>query len=113
MESGELKFKIYTFIKYLLIEPWSTKVSLPNYRTLNWILLYFAVFFRYKWLMIILLITGLMFHLIEEWRSQRYIDWYRSKKYINRKEALKKVREERKLNINTEDETRITGTITE
>ncbi len=89
------KFKLRTFLYYLVVEPWTEKISLPNFRSVSWVLIFIAVFFRFRYLLLISIILGLTFHLISEFRSGKYVYWYRNRKFKEQKEALKKIREER------------------
>jgi len=98
------KFKIKTFLYYLIIEPWTEKVSLPNLRTLSWILILIALFFRLGVLLLVSISIGIIAHLIQEFRSGKYIYWYRQRKFREQREALKKVREERKMKEEKENE---------
>ena len=96
------KFKIKTFFYYLVVEPWTEKISLPNFRSVSWVLIFIAVFFRFRYLLLISIILGLTFHLISEFRSGKFIYWYRQRKFGEQREALKKIKEERK-NENSSD----------
>lgn len=103
---NNLKFKLKTYLQYLLIEPWTTKFSLPNFRTMTWILIVVALVFRLEALLIISIIVGAIFYLVYEFKSGKYIYWYRQRKYGNYKETLKKVRAERRENEKEEKENR-------
>ena len=89
------KFRLRTFLYYLMVEPWSEKVSLPNFRTLNIILLCLSLLYKWKWVMFISLFLTVLFHLISEYKSGKHIHWYRERKYPEQRKALKEVREER------------------
>jgi len=41
-------------------------------------------------------LLGVISHMIREFKSGKYIYWYRQRKFREQREALKKVREERK-----------------
>lgn len=97
------KFKIRTFLYYLIVEPWTENVSLPNFRSVFWVLILIALFFRLGTLLLISIILGLIFHLAYEFRSGKFIYWYRQRKFKEQREALKKVKEEKK-NERTEEE---------
>jgi len=88
------KFKIKTFLYYLVVEPWTEKVSLPNFRSVFWILILIALLFRLETLLLISIILSLVSHLVYEFRSGKFIYWYRQRKFKEQKEALKKDREE-------------------
>lgn len=93
----EIKFKLKTYIYYLFVEPWTEKVSLPNFRTISLILLYFSLFYKLKILLLISIVALVIFHAINEYKSGKYIYWYRQRKYGAQREALKKIREEKKI----------------
>lgn len=76
-------FKIKTFLYYLVVEPWTEKVSLPNFRSLIWVSIIVASLLRLKYLLFISLILGVALHLIYEYRSGKFIYWY--KKYKRKK----------------------------
>lgn len=82
------KFRIKAFITYLFIEPWTSKVSLPNLRSISWGLIFASLFFRNRVLTISLMILGLVIYLFYEYQTGRYIYWYRMRMYKNKK-ALK------------------------
>jgi hypothetical protein len=93
------KFRLKTFLYYILLEPWTEKLTLPNFRTLNTVLL--CISLLYKWRVGILISIGLLvvLQLIDEWKKGDYIYWYRNRKgYGNYKEIIKKVKEEKKQN---------------
>lgn len=92
----QYKFKLKTYIYYLFIEPWTDKISFPNFRTLAWVFILIAVFFRLRELLIISIVFGVLVYLIQEFKSGRHIYWYRQRKFKEQREALKKVREERR-----------------
>jgi hypothetical protein len=95
----EFKDRIKTFISYLFYIPLTDKISIPNYRTFLWIFLLVSVIFRNTIITIVLLILLLIIYVIDEFKSKRYIDWYRSNKYRTQREALRKVRQNRKLKV--------------
>jgi hypothetical protein len=96
-EKPEFQGRVITFLKYLFYFPITKNIRIPNFRTFLWIFLLTSMFFKYFWITVFLLIILLIIYIIDEYQSKRYIDWYRSRKYKIQKEALKKVREERKL----------------
>lgn len=98
------KFKVKTFLYYLVVEPWTDKISLPNFRSVFWILILISLFFRLGTLLLISILLGLISHLVYEFQSGKYIYWYRQRKFREQREALKKVREEKK-NEKREEET--------
>ena len=90
------KFKLKTFLIYILLEPWTTKVSIPNLRTLPWIFIIISLILEKPLLLWISIIFGILIHGIYEYKSGKFIYWYRQRKFRERNEALKKLREERK-----------------
>ena len=99
------KFKLKTFLYYLVLEPWTEQVTLPNFRTLNTIFLCISLFLRWKIGVLIGIILLVALQLVDEYKKGDYINWYRFRKYGNFKEALKKVREEKKKNKLVQQET--------
>jgi hypothetical protein len=95
----EKKFRLRAFVKYLFIEPWTESISLPNFRTLNTVFLCFALLYRWKVGILISIILLVLLQLINEYKQGKYIYWYRSRKYKDYQEALKKVRDERKKKL--------------
>jgi len=91
----QFKFKLKTYLYYLVFEPWTSKLSLPNFRTMAWILIVVALVFRSKSLLIISIIVGVIFYLVHEFKSGKYMYWYRQQKYKEQKDALRKIREEK------------------
>ena len=73
-------FKLRTFLYYLVIEPWTEKVSLPNLRSVVWVLIIVSSIFRMKYLLLISLFLGVLLHLFYEYRSGKFIYWYRKYK---------------------------------
>ena len=92
----EKAFRLKTYVKYILITPWTSNVSLPNSRTILWIAIFVSLLFRWGSSLIVFLIIQLILYLYHEYKSGIAVYWYRQKKYKESKEALKKVREERK-----------------
>jgi len=78
------------------VEPWTEKVSLPNFRSVFWILILISLFFRLGTLLLVSIILGLISHLVYEFKSGKFIYWYRQRKFKEQREALKKIKEERK-----------------
>ena len=78
---SKTKFKIKTYIYYLIIEPWTNKVYLPNFQTINWVLIFIAVFLRNRLMLIVFIISGVFFYLMNEFKSGKYVYWYRQRKY--------------------------------
>ena len=93
------KFKLKTYIYYLIVEPWTDKVSLPNFRTISLILLCISLFYRLGGLLLFSVIALIIFHMINEYRSGKFIYWYRNRKFKEQREALRKVKEERRNGI--------------
>ncbi len=92
----ETKFKLKTYLYYLLVEPWSEDFSLPNLRTLVWVLVPIVYFFELKIPLLILIIVGLILYFRHEYMSGKFVYWYRQRKYKDQKKALKEVRDKRK-----------------
>lgn len=93
---AEKKFRIKTYIKYLLISPFTEKVSLPNPRTILWIAIFISLLFRWGSALVIFLIIQVILYLYHEYESGVAVYWYRNRKYKESRDAIKKVREERK-----------------
>ena len=92
----QTKFKFKTFLYYLLVEPWTERFTLPNFRTIAWILIIVSLVIKSTFLLIISIMIGLISYLTYEFKSGKYIHWYRQRKYKGYKNALKEVREKRK-----------------
>ena len=92
----EAKFSIKTYIYYLIMEPWITKFHLPNFRTLVWVFIVISFLLKKPLLLFISIGIGVVLHIINEYKSGKHIYWYKQRKYRERDEALKKVRDERK-----------------
>ena len=74
------KFKLKTYIKYLLVEPWVNPFR-PNLRTVVWILIFVSLFFRWNVVLLISLIVGVILYLKSEYKSGKYIYWLRQRDY--------------------------------
>ena len=85
------KFKIKTFVYYLLIEPWTERFSIPNLRTLAWAFILLSVFLKSITLLVISISVGIISHLVYEFKSGKYIYWYKQRKY-----KTQKIKEKRK-----------------
>lgn len=96
----ETKFKIKTYLYYLIIEPWTNKAYLPNLQTINWVLILIAAFLRNRLMLIVFIVLGIFFYLMNEFKSGKYIYWYRQRKFGEQREALKKIKLERRNNEN-------------
>lgn len=92
----ETKFRIRTYLYYLLVEPFTEKVNFPNTRTLSWIILLLGFFLKITPLFFLGIISGVFSYLYWEYKSGKYIYWYRNRKFKEQREALKKIREEKK-----------------
>ena len=92
----EKTFRLRIYVKYLIISPFTEKVSLPNPRTTLWIVIFISLLFRWNSALIIFLIMQAVLYLYHEYKSGVAIYWYRQRKFREQREALKKVREERK-----------------
>ena len=94
MEDKE-KFKLKAFLIYIFVEPWVTPLKIPNLRTLSWILIIISLILKNSLLLWISIYAGILIHGINEYKSGKYIYWLRQRKFRERNEALKKVREGR------------------
>jgi hypothetical protein len=108
---NETKFKIKTFLQYLIFEPLNSKNSLPNFKTISWIMIFVSVLLKNIYLQISFVIIGFLIYLITEYKSGNYIGWYRMKKYKNFKEAIKNKRTNTQLNIEINEEGKGSGEI--
>lgn len=93
------KFKFKAFLTYLVIEPWTEKISLPNFSSLIWIVIIVSLIIRNILLLWISILIGIIFNAIKEYKSGKFIYWYRNrnKDYSKSKEALKKIRRGRDI----------------
>lgn len=91
----KIKFNLKTFLKYLVIEPW-TERFIPNMQSIIWILIFLFFFLRKPVLLLISIILGLIIHGIKEYKSGKHTKWYRDRKFGEHREAIKKIRKERK-----------------
>lgn len=96
MITPEKKYKLKTFIYYLLVEPWTENITMPNTRTAVWIIIFFGVITNTRSLIFLGFIAGVLSYLFYEYKNGRYIYWYRNRKFKDHKDAIRKVREERK-----------------
>lgn len=108
----ENKFRLKVFLKYLFIEPWTEKVTLPNFRTLSMVFLCISLFYKWRVWILISIILLILFQLIDEYKKGDYLRWYRIRKgYGNYKEAIREAKKE-KLNgeeNETKEETNTKG----
>lgn len=95
----EYKFRMKTYLYYLIVEPWTTKFHLPNLRTLTWIFIVISFLLKKPILLFISIGLGVVLHAVNEYKSGKHIYWYKQRKYKERDEALKKIREERKRRV--------------
>ena len=93
---SETRFKLKTYLYYLAVEPFTERFNFPNTRTVSWGIVIVGALFRIDLLLFVGLVGGLCSHLYWEYKSGRYLSWYRNRKFKEQREALKKVREERK-----------------
>lgn len=84
------KFKIRTFLYYLLAEPWTEKISLPNFSSLVWISILISAMSKNVILLWISIFIGIIFYMIKEYKSGKFIHWYR----IYKKQKISKEKEE-------------------
>lgn len=96
---NKTKFKLITFFKYILIEPWVTKFSLPNFKTIIWGFIFFSLLLRRMWLIWTSVSIGIIYWLFSEYKSGKFIYWYRERKMKSYRDAKKRVREEKKKRI--------------
>ena len=90
------KFKFKTYLIYLFLEPWTTKFHLPNLRTFVWVLIVISFLLKKPVLLFISIGVGILLYAINEYKSGKYIYWYRQRKYGEQREALRKIKEERR-----------------
>ncbi len=95
MEEKE-KFKLKVYLKYLILSPWKESVSIPNFSTITWVLIIISLLLKSKALLFVSVCLGVIFYLIKEYKSGIAMHWYRMRSYKEQKEALKKVRAQRK-----------------
>lgn len=88
------KFKFKVFLYYLLIEPWTERFSIPNLRTLAWAFIILSVFLKSIFLLIISVAVGIISHLVYEFKSGKFIYWYRNRKFKEQRDSLRKKKEE-------------------
>lgn len=104
----ETKFKIKTYLYYLVIEPWVTKISLPNFQTVSMFLLFFSILYRAQPWMFIFFTSTVLLYFINEFKSGKYVYWYRQRQFKRAKKLIKKNKEghdERNLQGMQTDET--------
>lgn len=91
----KFKFKLKTYLKFLIIEPWVTKFQMPNLRTINFIVLFLSAFFRWRIALFITIFLAIIFHMIGELKSGTPINWYRNYHYKKlRENGEKEIKEE-------------------
>lgn len=98
----EIKFKSKAFLYYIFIQPLVSKYYIFNLSYISWFLIFLSIIFINKITSTILIIVAVILYLIKEYKDGTYIYWYRNRKYPEYKEALKKVREQKGLNTNTQ-----------
>lgn len=86
-----LKFKLKTFVYYLLIEPWTEKVAGPSLKTASWILVFAGWAFRLSWIFFSGIILLAIVYVIKEYKSGKFIYWYRQRLYKKTKDEKKKM----------------------
>lgn len=86
----KIKFRLKTFFYYLVMEPWTEKFSFPNLGTIFWIMILIFLALRKPLLLWISIIIEILLYGIKEYKSGKYIHWYRQK----RNEKLKKEKKE-------------------
>ncbi len=92
----ETKFKLKTYMYYLILEPWSEKFSLPNLTTTIWILILVASLLKLEVFLLFLIILGSVVYLVREFKSGKFVYWYKQRKYKEQRIALKKIKEKKK-----------------
>lgn len=90
------KHHLKVFFKYLFLEPFTEKVSLPNIRTIFWILSIVFLLTGIYSLLLISLFIGLILHAVREYKSGKHMQWYRNRNYPEFKEAMRKIRERKR-----------------
>ncbi len=94
----EIKFKLKAFLYYIFIQPLISKYYIFNLSYISWFLIFLSLLFKQKLISTILILVAIMLYLIKEYKDGNYIYWYRNKKYPQYKEALMRVREQKRLN---------------
>jgi hypothetical protein len=90
-------FKIREYFKYILIEPWVTNFTFPNIKSLSMVFIFISLFSRNFILIWISFFTALIIHMANEFKTGRFIYLNRQRKFKEKYDALKKVRQIRKL----------------
>lgn len=93
----EKAFRLKTYLKYLVVSPFTEKYNFPNPRTSLWIAIFLSLLFRWNSALVIFLIMQAILYLYHEYKSGIAIYWYRRRKFKESRDALKKVRDERKM----------------
>ena len=101
------RFEFKAFLTYLVVEPMTDKFKLPNIRTILWGLIFFFLIFDisthnniFTPFLFGSLVLQLILYAIHEYRSGKYLQWYRERKYGEEykksKEALREIRRKKK-----------------
>jgi len=81
MEPNKFKFKLKTYLKYLVLEPVFGRFELPNFRTINWAVMIFSLIIRWRLGLLITIPLAFIFYMLGEWKSGKAINWYRNYHY--------------------------------
>jgi len=93
-----LRFKLKTFIYYLLVEPWTEKIVAPSLKVAAWILIFAGWLFRFSWIFFIGIAALVVAYVIKEYKSGKFIYWYRQRLYRKIKEEKKEDGAEQSIN---------------
>lgn len=85
-----LKFKLRAFVYYLVVEPWIEKVVQPSLRTASWILIFSGWLFHLAYLFFGGILALAISYIIKEYKSGKFIYWYRQRLYKKTKDEKKK-----------------------
>ena len=89
------------WITFLIFEPWYTKVrfQLSTLKVLNFVGLIISILiFKSIKLFILFMVTWILIHCYSEWKSKRFIFWYRmrNKKLRKWRETMSLIRKEKR-----------------
>jgi len=97
----QTKFMLKAWITFLIFEPWYTKVrfQLSTLKVLNFVGLIISILiFKSIKLFILFMVTWILIHCYSEWKSKRFIFWYRmrNKKLRKWRETMSLIRKEKR-----------------
>jgi len=79
------KFRIKTYLKFLVISPWTEKITLPNFTTLTWVFIVVSIIIKSRLILIISVCLGIFINLVREYKSGVHIHWLRKRRWKNAK----------------------------